>query len=137
MVGLEILGVNEVQDLLGEVNHELKDGLKDRLKEAAALVRDEARSFSDSRRIRSALTFTVFVSSLVEFGARIFPRGKWAFVARFLEGGTKPHAIPNFHGREGVTWMHPGARPHPFLEPARVATEDRVVDLVGIPPVLR
>jgi HK97 gp10 family phage protein len=137
MLGLEVLGVPEVTGLLSQVDRELKQGLRERLKEAARLVRDTARANTDSRRVKSALTFTVTVKSLFDYEARVFPRGKWGFIARFLEGGTKPHLIQNFHGREGVVFQHPGMRPHPFLEPARVATEEQVVELVGIPPVLR
>jgi hypothetical protein len=137
MVGLEVLGVREVTDLFAEVNHELKDGLKDRLRQATKLVRTAAADETDSRRMKSALTIKVVVDSLIEFLGVIFPRGKWAFIGRFLEGGTKPHIIDNFHGREGVAWPHPGSRPHPFLRPALEKTTDQVVELVGIPPVLR
>jgi len=137
MVGFEALGIGEAQDLLGEVNHELKDGLKDRLKEAGGIVRDVERGQVKSGRIKSALTVAVSVRSLAEFEARIFPRGKWAYIARFIEGGTKPHPIPNFRGREGVVFDHPGARAYPFVEPTLQQTEDRIVELVGIPPVLK
>jgi HK97 gp10 family phage protein len=137
LASLEAIGIREVSGFFQELGHDLKDGLRDRLRQAAAIVRDEARAEAPSRRVRSAMTFSVEVDSITDYLARIYPRGKWAFLARFLEHGTKPHPIANFHGHEGEVWLHPGSRPQPFLQPTTEATEDRVVELVGIPPVLR
>ena len=44
MVGLEALGIPEATGLLDQVNRELKEGLKERLREAAKLVEKEAEA---------------------------------------------------------------------------------------------
>lgn len=131
---LEVTGVAEASDLLGLVNDQLEHGLKDRLRQGAELLEKAAVEETHSQRMRSALTSMVEVKSLTDYTARVYPRGKWAFLARFLEGGTRPHAITTASGR---TFQHPGTRPQPFLMPALERHEDDVVELVGIPPVLR
>jgi len=137
MVAFEAFGIPEVAGLLGQVDRELGGGLKDRLKQAVKLVQSAVRARVDSRRLKGTISAAVSVRSLIDFEARVYPRGKWSYIARFLEGGTRPHVIPNFHGRDGVVFQHPGSRPHPMFAPAFEETEDQVVELVGIPPVLR
>jgi len=120
----KLLGIPEVTGLISQVGHELKQGLRDRLKQAAKLVSDEAASRTHSRRVRAAMGFAVEVQSLTEFRAVIGPLQRRAFFAHFLEFGTK--ASPG----------HAATRAFPFLVPALAATEDQVVELVGVPPSL-
>jgi HK97 gp10 family phage protein len=114
----KVLGIPEVQSLLSQVDHELKQGQRGRLKEASGLVADEMRARTHSRRVAKAVSFDVKVNSLIDFEARIGPTRRGAFFAHFLEFGTS-------HSRE-----------FPFAEPALEATEEKVIDLVGFPPVL-
>lgn len=126
MLGIQEIGLDPVKGLLKDIADDARQGRKDRLRQAAKLLRDEAASRTTSRRVRSALTFSVSVTSLLDFEARIWPRKQKAFFAGFLESGTKASAAR--------PWP---TRAFPFLEPAREEKEDEVVDLVGIPPVLR
>jgi len=121
---VKTLGIPEVTGFISQIDHELKQGLRDRLKEASKLVAEEMESRTHSRRVRSAITSTVEVRSLIDYEARIGPLQRKAFFAHFLEFGTK--AGPG----------HAATRAFPFALPALEATEDRVVDLVGIPPSL-
>jgi len=115
---LKTLGIPEATGLVSQIDHELKQGLRGRLKEAAKMVSDQAASLSHSRRVRAAMGFDVEVRSLVEYHAVIGPVRRRAFFAHFLEFGTEH------------------SRAFPFAAPALEATEERVVDLIGIPPVL-
>jgi HK97 gp10 family phage protein len=116
---LEATGIEELQSFFGELQHELKDGLRTRLKEAAGLVAEEAKRQTHSKRVRAAMSTTVEVRGLTDFEARIGPTRRRAFFAHFLEFGT----------------VH--SRAFPFLAPALAATEEQVVELVGFPPLLR
>jgi HK97 gp10 family phage protein len=117
-LALRAVGAREAAASVSRVDLELKQGLRGRLKEAAQLVAGEARQRTHSRRVRGAITYDVEVRSLSEYRALIGPLRKKAFFAHFLEFGTE-------HSRE-----------FPFLAPALGATEDKVIDLVGIPPSL-
>ncbi len=134
---LQAVGIREAKAFFSEIERELKEGLRDRLKRAAKIVEDEAKSQTDSKRVRSAITSTVTVESLIDYRASIGPLRKRAFFAHFLEFGTRPHLIRNAWGHPGASVAHPGARARPFLAPAIQVTEERVVDLVGVPPSLR
>ena len=115
---LEATGITELQDFLGDMQHELNQGLRERLKEAAGLISEEAKRQTHSARVRSAMSTTVTVRSQIDFEARIGPSRRRAWFAHFLEFGT-------IHSRD-----------FPFLAPALAITEDQVVELVGFPPVL-
>ena len=112
-------GLPEIRGLVSSIDHELKQDLRGRLKQAAGLVADEMRRQSHSKRVAAAITTDVEVVSLIDYRARIGPLRRRAFFAHFLEFGT----------------VH--SRAFPFAAPALEATEDQVVDLVGIPPILR
>ena len=113
------LGIPEVTSLISELDRDLKQDLRGRLKRGAAIVTEEAKSRTTSRRVRRALSYDVQVNSLIDYRAVVGPTRKGAFFAHFLEFGT----------------TH--SRAYPFLMPAAEATEDQVVDLVGLPFVLR
>jgi HK97 gp10 family phage protein len=115
---LSVVGIQQVNGLVSRVQHDLKQGLRDRLKEAAKLVATEAKARTHSRRVRSAITYEVNVKSLSDYEARIGPLRRKAFFAHFLEFGT----------------TH--SRAFPFLVPSIEATEERVLDLVGTLPSL-
>jgi len=134
---LETTGLNELHSFLGELDHEMKQGLRVRLKEAAGIVAEEAKRQTHSARVRSAMSTTVTVRSLVDYEARIGPNRRRAWFAHFLEFGVRPHVMKNFFGRKGVAVQHPGARAFPFLAPALAITEDQVVEIVGFPPILQ
>lgn len=120
----KLLGIPEVTGLVSRLDHELKQGLRDRLKQAAKIVSDEAKQRTHSRRVKAAMGFSVEVKSLTDYQAVIGPLQRRAFFAHFLEFGTK--AAPG----------HGATRAFPFLVPALEATTDQVVDLVGVPPSL-
>jgi HK97 gp10 family phage protein len=115
---LQMAGVDEAQGFVSQLDHELKDGLRGRLKQGAKLVEEAAASRTHSRRVRAAMSSNVEVRSLSDFEARIGPTRRRAWFAHFLEFGTS-------HSRD-----------FPFLVPALAATEDQVVELVGFPPSL-
>lgn len=112
-------GMAEVRGLVSQIDHELKQGLRGRLKEAVGLVAEEMRALTHSKRVRAAISTDVEVLSLFDFRAAAGPTRRRAFFAHFLEFGT----------------VH--SRAFPFAGPALEATEDRIVELVGIPPSLR
>ena len=112
-------GLSEAQGFIGQIDHELKQDLRARLKEGIGLVAEEMRAQTHSKRVRSAISTDVEVVSLFEFRAAAGPTRRRAFFAHFLEFGTRH------------------SRAFPFAGPALEATEDRVVELVGIPPSLR
>jgi len=116
---VEAAGFEEAAGFFSELQHEFKQGLRERLKQAATLVTETAREETHSARVRAAMGFNVEVNSLVDFSARIGPSRRRAWFAHFLEFGT----------------VH--SRAFPFLAPALAATEDQVVEIVGIPPVLQ
>lgn len=115
----KLAGMAEVKGLVSQIEHELKQGPRDRLKRAAGLVEDEMRAQTHSKRVAAAISKDVQVVSLTEFRASIGPTRRRAWFAHFLEFGT-------VHSRE-----------FPFAGPALAATEDQVVEIVGIPPSLR
>jgi HK97 gp10 family phage protein len=117
-LGARVLGIKEVNGLISEIDHDLKQGLRGRLKQAAKLVSDTAKGLTHSRRVRSAITYDVEVKSLVDYRASIGPLRRKAFFAHFLEFGT----------------VH--SRAFPFMEPAAESTEEQVFDLVGHIPAL-
>ena len=112
-------GMADVKGLVSQIEHELKQGLRGRLKQAAGLVEEEMRRETHSKRVAAAIGSDVQVLGLTEFRASIGPTRRRAFFAHFLEFGTEH------------------SRAFPFAEPALEATEDAVVELVGIPPSLR
>ena len=116
---MRLPGIPEAAGLVSQIDHELKQGVRVRLKEAAGLVADEMRAQTHSRRVRAAIGFDVEVKSPVDYRASIGPARRRAWFAHFLEFGTEH------------------SRAFPFAAPAIVATEDRVVEIVGIPPSLR
>lgn len=123
---MKMLGITQATGFLSQIDHELKHGLRDRLKQAAKIVADEQKSLTHSRRVRAAITFDVRVDSPVDYVASIGPLRRRAFFAHFLEFGTR------------ATPAHPfSTRAFPFALPALQATEERVVDLVGVPPSLK
>ena len=115
---LKTIGIKSVQSFIGGIGNEISEGTGGRMKEAAELVADKARSLTHSRRVKKAISFTVRRRSAGNFEAVIGPEQRKAFFAHFLEFGTKH------------------SRAFPFLAPAAKATEDKVVELVGIPPSL-
>jgi len=137
---VEVLGLDELQGTVSQLEHDLKHGLRTRLKEAAGLVAEAARQETHSRRVRRAMGSNVTVKSSTEFVAHIGPSKRHAWFAHFLEFGTEPHEETRF-GRRFIgpqqPFSHPGSRAFPFLRPALVFTEDEIVELVGVPPVLR
>lgn len=46
-------------------------------------------------------------------------------IAHLVEFGTRPHFQPNYRGG----WMHPGARPKPFLRPAYEARKREAIEI--------
>lgn len=115
----KLSGMAEVKGLVGQIEHELKQGLRGRLKQAAGLVEEEMRRETHSKRVAAAVSSDVQVVSLTEYRASIGPTRRRAWFAHFLEFGT----------------VH--SRAFPFAGPALAATEDQVVEIVGIPPSLR
>ena len=114
-----VAGLAEAQGFVSQIDHELKQGLRGRLKEGIGLVAEEMRARTHSKRVAAAISTDVEVVSLMEFRAAAGPTRRRAWFAHFLEFGT-------IHSRE-----------FPFAGPALEATEDRVVELVGIPPSLQ
>jgi len=112
-------GFGEIKGLVSQIQQELKQGTRDRLRQAASLVAEEMRRDTHSKRVAAAIGFDVEVDSVFEFRASIGPTRKRAFFAHFLEFGTKH------------------SRAFPFAAPALETTEEEVVELVGIPPTLR
>lgn len=116
---LQETGLKEASGFLTQIGRELKEETRGRVRQAAGLVAEEMRAQTHSRRVRAAIGFDVQVLSPFDFRASIGPSRRRAFFAHFLEFGT----------------VH--SRAFPFAAPALERTEERVVDLVGIPPSLQ
>jgi HK97 gp10 family phage protein len=116
---LKPLGIPEAKGFISQIQRELKQDLRGRLRQAATLVAEEMRRDTHSKRVAAAIGFDIEVESLFEFRASIGPTRKRAWFAHFLEFGTEH------------------SRAFPFAAPALETTEDEVVELVGIPPSLR
>lgn len=114
-----VRGIKEASILFEGIESDLTHGKRQRLIEASKLVASAVKSKTHSRRVRKAITYNVDVQSSGSFWARIGPKRRPAWFAHFLEFGT----------------TH--SRAFPFLLPAKQATEERVVEIVGIPPTLR
>lgn len=119
-----------------EMDRIAKVDLRTTLKEAARLVAEDAKARTHSRRVRAAITSDVQVRSAREFRAAVGPLRRKAFFAHFLEWGTKASegtTTRKVPGRPSVTvrYAHGATLPQPFLVPAAIANEQRVVDLVG------
>lgn len=121
-IDAKLVGLEEVRDFLNDL---AKADLRDRLREAAKLVSDTAKDLTHSRRVRAAMSYDVRVKSANEWRAVVGPLAKKAFFAHFLEFGTK------------ASRRHHATRAFPFLMPAEEQTEERVVDIVGQPFLLR
>jgi HK97 gp10 family phage protein len=138
---VEAAGFEEAGAFFSKLQHELKQGMRGRLREAAEVVKGAAQEETHSARVRSGMTISVNVKSLTEFSARIGPSRRRAWFAHFLEFGTGPH-MQQKAVREGFVgpaapFSHPGSRAFPFLAPALARTADEVTEIVGFPPILQ
>jgi len=115
LLTLRMLGIREATGVLTAAERDATQGQRERLKRAASLVADEAKSRTHSRRVRNAIGFDVEVRSPTEYSARVGPERRRAFFAHFLEFGTKH------------------SRAFPFLLSAAEAKADQVVDIIGEP----
>ena len=118
-VSLQAIGIKPAVNLFTQAERELKQGTRDRLKQAAVLIHGIAKKRTHSARVQKAMSYDVEVKSSSEWRARIGPSRKKAFFAHFLEFGTKH------------------SRAFPFLLPTKRQVADRVVQLVGVPPSLK
>jgi len=115
---LRTSGIKGTEKFFSRAEHEIKNETKGRLKKAAALLANRARKKTHSKRVRKAISFDVEVKSPTNWKATIGPDSKKAFFAHFLEFGTRH------------------SRAFPFMKPALDDTEDEIVEIVGVPPVL-
>ena len=139
---VEATGFEEAGAFFSNLQHELKQGMRGRLREAGQLVKSAAQEETHSARVRSGMTVSVNVASLMEFSARIGPSRRRAWFAHFLEFGTRPHMEQRGpgsgkQGPPGPPFSHPGSRAFPFLAPALARTADEVTEIVGFPPMLQ
>lgn len=112
-------GTREASILMRNIERDITKGMRTRLVQAAKVVIKAARAKTHSKRVAAAMSYDVDVRSKTDFQVRVGPSQKKAFFAHFLEFGTSH------------------SRAFPFLAPAKEQTEDEVVELVGIPFVLR
>ena len=112
-IDVGIQGVTDLDKFLRQEERDRAHRLRDRLKDATALVKESAKRYTQSRRVRAAMGSRVDVKSETEFFAAVGPTRKGAFFAHFLELGTEH------------------SRAFPFLAPAKAETEDKVLELVG------
>lgn len=119
MLNLSAIGIKSSTSFFRALADDHKQHRRGRLKQAAKMVADVAKRKAKSRRVRAAMSFDVRVDSPSEFSADVGPSRRRAFFAHFLEFGTEH------------------SRAFPFLIPAKEETEDRVVELVGVPFLLQ
>lgn len=85
---------------------------------AARHLREEARARVPVRtgQLKKNLTYNKLGQYMYQMGTKA-PRRS---IVHFVEFGTAPHIIRRRAGRYGAkqTFMHPGAKPKPFLQPA-------------------
>lgn len=131
-----------IAQLPGDIERKLLRGAG---RAAANVIADEARDRSISSEVSGAIKVKVSAAE-GRVVAKVQVRGKGAFIAPWLEYGTKPHLISVDDSQRGgksvkrindlakatgsshslviggkfvgATVMHPGATPHPFLRPA-------------------
>jgi len=137
-----VRGKAEVKRFMAQIPDDLeKKVLRGAARAAGTVVADEAKDRCASDRVASGIK----VRTKREIGrveAKVQTRGRFAYIAPWLEYGTDPHFISVADDqREGMsvrkvnqavkagslviggkfvgeTVLHPGARPHPFMAPA-------------------
>lgn len=125
---LAVLGIDGVRGLVDVVAREVHHGMRDRLKAAAEFVADKERSLSHSAHVARTVNYEINEVGPGVLEAIVGPhktKGNWAFLAPWLEYGTKSSA------------RHPfTTRPFPFVAPTVDATAEHVMDMVGLIPSL-
>jgi len=134
-------GRSEVKSFIAGIPSDLAKLLRGAGRAGAKVIADEAKDRVISDEVRSGIK----VATKAEDGriiAKVQVKGKFAFIAPWLEYGTDPHFISVDDSQRGgmsvrkvnervkagslviggnfvgSTVHHPGARPHPFLRPA-------------------
>lgn len=109
------------------------------LSPGADIIRQEMRQRAKGRfKTKIARRISINLSKLEAY-AEIGPFKKVAYIARFLEFGTKPHLIRARrsrmlrlrNGRLVRQVRHPGSRPYPFLQPAFDASKDKAAAAIA------
>lgn len=126
MAEFNVKGLADLQKLLNELPAKVeRNVMRGALRAGANVIKDEAKRSINSHS--GELAKSLKVSARARGGrvtASVRPKGKNAYIARFVEYGTRPHKIRAKNGglllgNEFVSEVdHPGARPHPFLRPA-------------------
>jgi HK97 gp10 family phage protein len=138
---VEVKGLTELKAALDSMSERLAvRGMRASLRKAGRVFTDAMRPLIHStggmqskdedvkerKHLADSLRTTTRVSKYGDCNARCGPARKLAYIANFLEFGTKPHVIRATHGKAlllsgGQLVMqvdHPGAAPKPFLRPA-------------------
>lgn len=134
---VHVKGLRELGKALQTLPDRIQRGaMRGALRAGAKVVRDAARENINSVSGDLARSLKLSTRSRgTEVKASV---GTKLFYARFVEFGTRQHAIgPRddgslyFGGRYVDSVDHPGARPHPFLRPAIDAQASAAVAAVG------
>jgi HK97 gp10 family phage protein len=135
---VDVRGFRELDNLLRELPNKLAGkALTNAVNEGARIIRDEARANVPVRTGQLRRSIRTFVRRKgVETGIAIAigVRGKLAYIARFLEFGTKAHRIVATGKSLDVVQVksvdHPGTSPNPFLTRAFDTKARAAVDAI-------
>lgn len=138
---VSVKGLRELQTFLNQLPAKLEANvLRSALRAGAREVQKEARRLVPvkSGRLRAGLKISTS-SRRGRALAKVKATGKHAFLAPWLEYGTRPHVIKPgkrrralaVNGRAVAAIDHPGAQPKPFMRPALDARAQAAVLAVG------
>lgn len=140
MAEVHIKGLADLQRFLDQLTPKMeRNVLRGALRAGANVVKPVAAANIHS--VSGELAKGLKVGSRARGGvvtASVKAAGPHAFVARWVEYGTKPHTI-TAKNRKGLSFGgvffqsvdHPGATPHPFLRPALDSQATAAVVAVG------
>lgn len=119
-----VKGLSDLQKLLDTLPAKVEGNvLRGGLRAGANVIRDAARA--NVRRVSGQLADSLKAGSSARGGKVIARAYTRVFYGRFVEYGTRPHAIAaavgkalSFAGGAYRSIDHPGAQPRPFLRPA-------------------
>lgn len=144
--GVRVEGLEELRRELGRRGLDVRAGVEAVCEAGAAVVGEELARRGPGRVGESIVRETTGKAAS-RVTVSVGPDRRTAAVGRWLEFGTKPHAIPfvrNGRGRRGRRLkvlkiggryvrrvMHPGARARPFMRPGLAASRGEATAAMG------
>lgn len=127
---VKITGVESTVFRLGVANRKVGDNLAAVLDETTKNIRDNATRLAPLKTGTYRKTIKKQVDK-ISLSAKAGPmvRGRPNPLGHLIEGGVKPHSIPNAYG-SGKTVRHPGTKPRHHLDPAWEHEEPKYIRAV-------